>query len=102
MWKELEYFFLNINPAKREKPKPSRIQYKLNEGEDELEKREQLKPSCIQCGKKHLYEIEIGKFEKSYIKYIGKVPKRVRDKIIQSMRKSRTYSPKEKETYAKL
>jgi len=32
----------------------------------------------------------------------GKVPEKVRDKIIQSIRKSRTYSSREKEIYAKL
>jgi len=44
--------------------KPSRIQCELDKGEDELEKGKELKPSCTQCGKKYLYEIEIGKFEK--------------------------------------
>jgi len=66
--------------------------------------------SYIQCGKDDLFEIETEEFRKLYdnenetvrVKPLGVVPEDIKNRIIKAIRKSKTYSEREKETYTKL
>jgi len=102
----LKYFYITskVDKAKRIYKNDPLALVELSKSD--WEKLHKNKPSCIQCGSntKHLHEIEIKRFKELYdndkVKYFGKIPQNVKDKIIKSIWLSTTYSNKEKNKYA--
>jgi len=61
------------------------------------------KESCIQCNKKHLYEINESDFKRAYtngeFEYLGEIPEKVKAAIIHAICMSISFTENEKKMY---
>jgi len=98
----LKYFIITsqVDKARKiAKKDPKSLIFLNHEDWNEL-----TKESCIQCGKRGLYELNEVEFRNDYakgkVKPLGKIPEKIIQSIIFAICSSRTFDDKEKAMYA--
>ncbi len=76
------------------------VEIHMNEWKDVL-----TKDSCVECGKSNMKKISIKElklmYENDELKVLGKIPENIKNKIIQGINDSYTYTQSEKEMFGK-
>ena len=103
----VEYFYVTSYDSEEEKAKINKNNKKDISSVAEILKTDWnevlTKNSCVQCNLRHRHEVSINElrkdYENGYIKYLGKIPEKVKRTIIIAICASETFDNEEKKIY---